>query len=103
MALLRSPPLQFRLLTQRLFYSSAIRSRSQSVVFLHRPRIFFRNHRMGLVGVRPRYGVGVRAFMSSTFTSEALQEKPGSQQYGSDQIQVILMLQGLVNLYNLVG
>lgn len=44
---------------------------------------------MGLVGVRPRYRVGVRAFMSSAVTSEALQGKPGSQNYGSDQIQVL--------------
>lgn len=38
-----------------------------------------------------RGGVGVRAFMSSTISSEALQEKPPtSQAYGSEQIQVYL-------------
>ncbi|KAI0520098.1 hypothetical protein KFK09_007563 [Dendrobium nobile] len=89
MALLRSPPLQFRFLTQRLFQSSAARSRLQSVAFFRRSCIFWRNHRMGLVGIRPRHGAGVRAFMSSSVTSEAVQGKPGSQNYGSDQIQVL--------------
>ncbi|XP_020586875.1 DNA gyrase subunit B, chloroplastic/mitochondrial-like isoform X2 [Phalaenopsis equestris] len=89
MALLRSPPLQLRLLTQRLIHSSTIRFRSQSVAFFHCSCILSRNHRMGLVGVRRRFGVGVRAFMSSTFTSESLQGKPGSLSYGPDQIQVL--------------
>ncbi|KAG0447150.1 hypothetical protein HPP92_028461 [Vanilla planifolia] len=97
MALLRPAPLPIRFLTNTLFYLSTFRSHSRSLAFFPHSRLLVtaRSSPCGLrfsrlsVGARPRHGLGVRAFMSSTVASEALQGKPGTQSYGSDQIQVL--------------
>ncbi|XP_038978637.1 DNA gyrase subunit B, chloroplastic/mitochondrial-like [Phoenix dactylifera] len=89
MALLRPPPLQLRFAARRLFSSPALFSRPSSLPSLprSRSRLFLRTR---ISSIRPRRnGVGVRAFMSSSITAEALQEKARSQAYGSDQIQVL--------------
>ncbi|XP_038976479.1 DNA gyrase subunit B, chloroplastic/mitochondrial-like [Phoenix dactylifera] len=89
MALLRPPPLQLRFAARRLFSSPALFSRPSSLPSLprSRSRLFLRTR---IWSIRPRRnGVGVRAFMSSSITAEALQEKARSQAYGSDQIQVL--------------
>nr|CAD1829116.1 unnamed protein product [Ananas comosus var. bracteatus] len=95
MALLRTPPpLRLRFVVHRLFSSSSFSSSHSSsfAALRSRPlpisRLFIRP-RVWNVRVQ-RGGVGVRAFMSSTISSEALQEKPPtSQAYGSEQIQVL--------------
>ncbi|XP_072979853.1 DNA gyrase subunit B, chloroplastic/mitochondrial-like [Typha angustifolia] len=93
MALLRPPPppLHLRFLLCRLFSSPSLRFRPLSFSFSSFPRS---RSRLLLKpsgsSFRPqRSGMGVRAFMSSTMASEALQEKAGSQAYGSEQIQVL--------------
>ncbi|PKA58485.1 DNA gyrase subunit B, chloroplastic/mitochondrial [Apostasia shenzhenica] len=90
MALLRPPSLRLGLFTRRHFCSSTMRSTFFSPAFLpsSSSRVFFRRPRT-LVGVRSCSGAGVRAFMSSAVALEAVQGKPGSLSYGSDQIQVL--------------
>ncbi|ONK63621.1 uncharacterized protein A4U43_C07F17170 [Asparagus officinalis] len=87
MALLKPPPcFSLRFVARRFFFSSS------SLLSRRRPRLLIRARvcSSSNSGYRLRSnGVGVRAFMSSSLASEALQGKPGSQSYGSEQIQVL--------------
>ncbi|KAG9456198.1 hypothetical protein H6P81_000706 [Aristolochia fimbriata] len=91
MALLKPPPLPFRLLTSRLL-SYAAKHRCSCDCLTH--RAFFRartTYRPVRVsnGFASRNGGIVRAFMSSSVTLEEAHGQTGSKTYGSEQIQVL--------------